>query len=391
MKLFVEGRKNVFEVLQTKIAPEDKTLWFHCASLGEFEQGLPIIEGVKSRFPDYKIVITFYSPSGFEVKKNDPVGDAIVYLPIDTKKNVNEFLRLVHPSMAIFVKYEFWPNYLLELKKKNIPILLVSGLFRKNQVFFKSHGSFMRRALKSFEHFFVQDTNSERLLTSIGFENITVSGDTRFDRVSHQIENDNTLPFAESFVKDSLCVVCGSTWPEDEAVLIPFIQETSQDVKFIFAPHIIDRDTIDAFRSKLGVPSVLFSENKSNATDSRVLIVDAIGYLTRLYSYADVAYIGGAMGNTGLHNILEAATFGVPVIIGNNFEKFPEAKRLQQLAGLFSVSNSDEASTILKKLLTEEKFRRQTGMISGHFVNSKTGATKIIMNYIVRLHGDRLV
>ncbi|NNM19128.1 MAG: 3-deoxy-D-manno-octulosonic acid transferase, partial [Croceitalea sp.] len=380
MKLFVEGRKNVIPELKEKISPNDKTIWFHCASLGEFEQGLPIINSIKEEYNHHKIVITFYSPSGYEVKKNDPVADAIVYLPIDTKKNVREFLEAVHPSLAIFVKYEFWPNYLIELKKLNIPTLLVSGLFRKNQVFFKSHGSFMRRALQTFDHFFVQDANSEKLLANIGFQNVTISGDTRFDRVSHQIENDNSLDFIEQFLGDTLCVVCGSTWPEDEDVIVPFIKESPDNVKFIFAPHIIEEEAIEKLREKLELPSVLFSEKSHTSTsDAKVFIVDTIGFLTKIYSYAQIAYVGGGMGNSGLHNILEAATFGVPIIIGQNFDKFPEAKRLQQLAGLFAVSNSEEFKEIMQKLLSDEKFRNQTGMICGHFVNSNTGATKIIM------------
>jgi 3-deoxy-D-manno-octulosonic-acid transferase len=207
MKLFVNGRKNVFKTLQQKISSTDKTIWFHCASLGEFEQGVPIMEAIKKLKPDHKIVVSFFSPSGFEIKKNTPLADVAVYLPMDTPANAKKFISTVHPSLSFFVKYEFWPNYLFELQKKNIPTLLVSGVFRENQIFFKPYGGFMRRALASFDHFFLQDKNSETLLKSIGFSNTTVSGDTRFDRVSHQIEMDNTLKFAEEFKSDSLCIV----------------------------------------------------------------------------------------------------------------------------------------------------------------------------------------
>src|SRR5690606_2381401 len=214
MELFVNGRKDVFETLQQKISSEDKTIWFHCASLGEFEQGVPIMEEIKKLNPDHKIVVSFFSPSGFEIKKNTKLADAVVYLPMDTPKNAERFVSAVHPSIAFFVKYEFWPNYLFVLKKKKIPSFLISGVFREKQICFKNYGGFMRKVLATFDHFFVQDENSEALLKRIGFKNITVSGDTRFDRVSHQIEMDNTLKFAEEFKGNSLCIVCGSTWPE---------------------------------------------------------------------------------------------------------------------------------------------------------------------------------
>ena len=392
MKLFVSGRKGVFEKLKISIAEEDKTIWFHCASLGEYEQGLPIMEAVKKKFPKHKIVITFFSPSGYEVKKNTPIADVVVYLPLDTKPNAQKFIELLHPSLALFVKYEFWPNYLLELQKQNIPTLLISGLFREGQVFFKSHGGFMRKALRSFNHIFVQDSISEKLLQSINIDNVTVSGDTRFDRVSHQIEQDNSLPFISEFKGNHLCIVCGSTWPEDEAVLLKYINEASEAVKFIVAPHNIDTFKIEQFRKKLRNPSVLYSEKDGeNLNDYSVFVIDTIGLLTKIYSYADIAYVGGAMGKTGLHNILEPATFGIPIVIGNNFENFPEAKRLQQLAGLYSINSETECAAILSKLVSNSSFRDKTGMIAGHFVNSNTGATAITLEYIEKLHRDGLV
>lgn len=383
MKLFVNGRKNVFKTLQQKISSTDKTIWFHCASLGEFEQGVPIMEAIKKLKPDHKIVVSFFSPSGFEIKKNTPLADVAVYLPMDTPVNAKKFISAVHPSLSFFVKYEFWPNYLFELQKKNISTLLVSGVFRESQIFFKPYGGFMRRALASFDHFFLQDKNSEALLKSIGFSNTTVSGDTRFDRVSHQIEMDNTLKFAEDFKENSLCVVCGSTWPEDEAVLLDYINSAPENVKFIIAPHKIEADKIEDFTKKIVKKTVLHSSiDEVNISDYSVLIIDCIGLLSKLYSYADIAYVGGAMGKTGLHNILEPATFGVPIVIGKNFNEFPEAKRLRDLAGLFSISNAAECTEILNKLIQNDSFRNKTGMIAGHFVNKNTGATKKIIDYL---------
>ncbi len=383
MKLFVDGRKEVFEILQQKISPEDKTIWFHCASLGEFEQGVPIMEEIKKLKSDHKIVVSFFSPSGFEIKKNTKLADAVVYLPMDTSSNADKFVSAIHPSIAFFVKYEFWPNYLFELKKKNIPTFLISGVFREKQIFFKSYGGFMRKALTTFKHFFVQDENSEVLLKSFGFKNITVSGDTRFDRVSHQIEMDNSLKFAEDFKGNSLCIVCGSTWPEDEIVLLDYINSSPENVKFIIAPHKIESDKIEIFREKIIKKTLLHSQkDEVNISEYSVMIIDCIGLLTKLYSYADIAYVGGAMGKTGLHNILEPATFGVPIVIGKNYEEFPEAVRLRDLAGLFSVKNAAECTAVISKLISNENFRNKTGMISEHFVNKNTGATSKIMAYL---------
>lgn len=386
MKLFVQGRKDVFKILHQKISTEDKTIWFHCASLGEFEQGVPIIEAIKKLKPDHKIVISFFSPSGFEIKKNTPLADAVVYLPMDTPSNAEKFIEAIHPSIAFFVKYEFWPNYLFELQKKKIPTVLISGVFRENQIFFKSYGGFMRKALSTFDHFFVQDENSQKLLKKIGFENVTLSGDTRFDRVSHQIEMDNTLKFAEEFKGKSLCIVCGSTWPEDEIVLLDYINTAPENVKFIIAPHKIEPDKIENFRNKITKKTLLHSRKDEVAiSEYSVLIIDCIGLLTKLYSYADIAYVGGAMGKTGLHNILEPATFGVPIVIGKNYEDFPEAIRLQDLAGLFSVEDKRECTSIFEKLTNDPNFRNKTGMIAGHFVNKNTGATDIILKFISKI------
>lgn len=383
MKTFVTGRRTVFKILTSNLKESDRTVWFHCASLGEFEQGVPIMEEVKSSYQDYKIVVTFFSPSGYEVKKNDPIADVITYLPLDKPNNVRRFLKIVHPSVAIFIKNEIWPNYLFELNKKRIPVILVSALFRSGQSFFKTSGGLMKRALFSFDHIFVQNEKSKELLSSIDYMNITISGDTRYDRVSKQIEQDNTLDFVEEFKQKSICIVMGSSWPEDEMVFTDYINAAPSNVKFILAPHKIDRSKIDSFRNNLNRESIIYSEMfGKDLKDFQVMIINTIGLLNKIYSYADIAYIGGGMGNSGLHNILEAATFGIPVIIGKNFKKFPEAIQLQHIGGLFSVGTSEECSEIFGKLVNDVDFRNKTGMICGHFISSNTGATKSILEYL---------
>lgn len=385
MKMFVNGRKETFSILRNKITTEDKVIWFHMASLGEFEQGLPIIKVTKKIFPDRKIVVSFFSPSGYENKKNTPVADAVVYLPLDTQKNAKKFLDIIQPELVFFIKYEFWPNYLKELKTRKIPTILISGGFRKDQLFFKPYGKWMKKSLETFDHFFVQNEESKFLLQALGFQNVTVNGDTRFDRVSAQLEQDNRLDFIEEFKQGKLCVVAGSTWPEDEALLENYINKAPAEVKFILAPHQIKQEQIQNFRKKLKKEVVLFSEmNGKDLRNYQVLIVDTIGLLTKIYNYSDIAYVGGAAGNTGLHNILEPATFGVPIIIGKNFEKFPEAKQLQRLAGLFSVETKEELEELMVKLVENENFRKKTGMITGHFISNNTGATQIVEQFLFK-------
>lgn len=387
IQTFVRGRKDVFQILQKKIRDSDQTIWFHCASLGEFEQGVPVIEKLRELYPDYKIVISFFSPSGYENKKNTPLADVVVYLPLDTASNAGKFIDAVHPTLAFFVKYEFWPNYLFELQKQKIPTYLISGVFRENQAFFKSYGSFMRKALLAFNHFFLQEETSKNLLNSIGFENVTVSGDTRFDRVSNQLKMNNHLDFAEIFIGNSLCIVFGSTWPEDEDIILDFIHKTDENVKFIIAPHEIEPEKVDSLIQKLQRKTIRHSDiQDKDLTDYDVLVIDCIGLLGRLYSYANIAYVGGAAGKTGLHNILEPATFGIPIVIGKNFDNFPEAITLKKLGGLFSVSTSEEHSEIMTRLISNDTFRNTTGQIVQQFVSENTGATKTIVEFIKKKH-----
>ena len=381
IKLFVEGRRQTFSKIET--LKKEHTIWIHAASLGEFEQARPIIEELKKTHSTYKILVTFFSPSGYEIQKNYKLADVICYLPLDTKANAKKFLEIINPKISIFVKYEFWPNFLNELHKREIPTLLISGIFRKNQVFFKSYGGFMRNALKAFHHFFVQDERSKELLESINFNNVTIAGDTRFDRVSKILEQDNSLDFINQFVNNQYTIVAGSTWQEDEEFLINYInKETSNHEKFIIAPHTIKSDKIVELKKSIDKKTVLYSEKEGkNLKDYQVFIIDTIGILTKIYSVADVAYVGGGL-KTGLHNILEPATFGIPVVIGNKYDKFKEATDLVHLSGVFSISNQKEFSNIFIRLKEDDSFRKSTGEINKKYIQENLGATTKIMNYL---------
>jgi len=385
IKLFIDGRKPVFEILQTKINPNDKTIWFHAASLGEYEQGLPVIEKIKEKFPNHKIVITFFSPSGYEVRKNNAVTDVTVYLPLDTRKNAEQFLSLVHPEMAFFIKYEYWPNYLNEMQKLNVPTYLISGIFRKNQLFFKWYGGFYRKALDTFTHFFVQNESSKKLLLELGKTNVSVSGDTRFDRVASILEKDNSLDFIETFKNNTLTIVVGSSWPKDENLLVEYINQTTKKVKFIIAPHNIKSEQIQELKNSITKKTVLFSEKSTkNLADFDVFLIDTIGILTKIYSYADIAYVGGGFGNPGVHNILEPATFGVPIVIGPNFSHFAEAIALVNMEGCISISDKKGLFDAFSNLIANDDIRHEKGHICSTFVQMNKGATTIILKSILK-------
>ena len=383
IKLFVEGRKTVFATLSSKISVTDKTIWFHAASLGEYEQGLPVMEKIKEKFPNHKIIVTFFSPSGYEVRKNNTVADVTVYLPLDTKSNAQQFLKLTHPEMAFFIKYEYWPNYLNELQKQNVKTYLISGIFREKQSFFKWYGGFYRNALKSFHYFFVQNESSKKLLQSIGFNHVKVSGDTRFDRVVAILERNNSLDFIEQFKNDTTTIVIGSSWPKDEELLIQYINQ-SQGVKFIIAPHNIKAEQIQQLKQSITKKTVLFSEKENqNLAEFDVFIIDTIGILTKIYSYADIAYVGGGFGNPGVHNLLEPATFGVPIVIGPNYTHFAEATALVNLNGCLSITNQSELKQAFDVLLQNEDERLEKGHICATFVQMNKGATDLILNHIL--------
>jgi 3-deoxy-D-manno-octulosonic-acid transferase len=389
IKLFVDGRKTVFTTLASKINKEDRTIWLHAASLGEYEQGLPVMEAIKGKYPNHKIVLTFFSPSGYEVRKNNTVADVTVYLPLDTKSNAKKFISLVHPEKVFFIKYEYWPNYLNTLRNNKIPTYLISGIFRKKQPFFKWYGGFYRNALQSFNHFFVQNNTSKELLQSIGFQNTTVSGDSRFDRVATILNKNNELAFIDEFCKNSshdfkmTTVVIGSSWPKDEELLVNYINRTSHRLKFIIAPHNIKPDQIANLKSEIAKKTVLFSEMEGkNLSDYDVFIIDTIGILTKIYSYADIAYVGGGFGNPGVHNILEPATFGVPIVIGPNYSHFAEATALVNQEGCISITNQKEMNNALDLLVQNPDERHEKGHICSTFVQMNKGATEKILNLI---------
>ena len=384
IKLFVDGRKRTFENIASVIAENDKVIWFHCASLGEFEQGRPILESLKEQYPIHKIVLTFFSPSGYEIRKNYKLADIVCYLPLDTKLNARKFLDCTHPELVFFVKYEFWPNILNELKRRSIKTFLVSGIFRENQVFFKWYGGWIRKALNAFEHFFVQDENSKILLHSISFKNVTVSGDTRFDRVYEITKQDNQLSFIEEFKNNRYTLVAGSTWKEDEELLVDYINNNaSENEKFIIAPHNIKKEDIQKLKSSFNKRVVLFSEKDQKELQKyQVFIIDTVGILSKIYSYATVAYVGGGFTKSGVHNTLEPATFGIPIVIGPNYSKFNEVIDLVKIEACFSIDKSKKLSVLLEKLFQLKKFRNRAGENALKYVIDKTGATTKILYYL---------
>lgn len=383
IKLFVNGRKETFTKLNN-IHKTDKVIWFHAASLGEFEQGRPIIEKLKEQYKNHKIVITFFSPSGYEIRKNYALADVICYLPLDTKSNVKKFIDKIHPDIAIIIKYEFWPNLLSELKKQQINTILISGIFRKKQSFFKWYGAFMRNKLNAFNHFYVQNEASKKLLSSIGFENATIAGDTRFDRVYDILKQDNNLSFISEFKDNTYTVIAGSTWKEDEKLLVNYINNhASVNEKFIIAPHNINEKQVKELQKSINKKTILYSEKElGDLSEHQVFIIDTIGLLTKIYSYADVAYVGGGLA-TGLHNILEPATFGVPIVFGGNkYKKFQEATDLLALRGVITVANIEDFSSTFTTLKNSSDLRVKLGSTNQKYISDNTGATKTIMQYL---------
>lgn len=384
-KLWVNGRKDIFQKLsqwKDTLPAGDKIIWMHCASLGEFEQGRPVAESIKDKYPRHKLIITFFSPSGYEIRKDYPGADAVFYLPADSKKNAEKFISIIHPSLVIWVKYEYWYHYLTTLKNRNIPVLLVSSIFRTNQPFFKWYGGIWKKMLQSFAQIFVQDEQSPALLKMIGIaENVTVAGDTRFDRVIAIANNNASLPEKISrFTQGFKVVVAGSTWEEDEEEIVHYARMHPQ-LKFIIAPHEIDDERLKDM-GKLFPRSVLYSQLNPDDTAAQVVIIDNIGMLSLLYRLADVAYIGGGFNESGIHNILEAAVYGLPVIFGPEYEKFREATDLVDRGGAFSIENALQLETLLDKLLADEKLKAETALITKEYVYEKQGATAAVMKYI---------
>lgn len=390
-KLWVRGRKNLFDELAERMAGDARLVaWFHCASLGEFEQGRPLMEKFRSQNPNYKIVLTFFSPSGYEVRKNYAGADVVCYLPLDTPGNAKRFLELVIPSIAFFVKYEFWLNMLRELRQWGVPHFLVSAIFREDQIFFKSHGKIFREALKGYTYIFTQEKRSLELLNSIGVSQAEMAGDTRFDRVAEIAAAAKEIPVAKAFTGESKkVIVAGSTWPADEEVLFPALKEhLANGWKLLIAPHELGEAHLSAIENNLkaiGIAAVVrFSKaDETNVSSAIVLLIDNIGMLSSLYRYGRVAYIGGGFGKS-IHNVLEAAVYGMPVIFGPRFEKFNEAKGLIATGGGFGVMSGDELKQRVNELLGDETKLSEAGRKAGEFVSGNTGATQKILEQVAQ-------
>lgn len=380
-----KGEHRTFRVLREKIDPNAMYIWFHAASLGEFEQGRPIMEAIRREHPGYKILLTFFSPSGYEVRKNYDGADVVVYLPIDTKRNARRFLRLTNPVMAFFIKYEFWSNYLHVLKERHVPTFSVSSIFRPNQIFFRAYGKGYGKVLDCFTHFFVQNEESRDLLKSIGIDCVSVTGDTRFDRVLQIRDAGKSLPIVENFVGGTVedrphVFIAGSSWPPDEDIFIRYFNE-HRDWKLIIAPHVIGDDHMKQILGKLERKTVRYTEaTTENVVGAECLIIDCFGLLSSIYRYADVTYVGGGFG-VGIHNVLEAAVWGKPVIFGPNNKNFQEAQGLLKAGGGFEVTSYDDFVGVMRKL-ADDKALEQSRERAGGFVESLAGATRQIMKEV---------
>lgn len=380
-----KGEHRTFRVLREKIDPNAMYIWFHAASLGEFEQGRPIMEAIRREHPGYKILLTFFSPSGYEVRKNYDGADVVVYLPIDTKRNARRFLRLTNPVMAFFIKYEFWSNYLHMLKERHVPTFSVSSIFRPNQIFFRAYGKGYGKVLDCFTHFFVQNEESRDLLQSIGIDCVSVTGDTRFDRVLQIRDAGKSLPIVENFVGGTAedrphVFIAGSSWPPDEDIFIRYFNEHC-DWKLIIAPHVIGDDHMKQILGKLERKTVRYTEaTTENVVGAECLIIDCFGLLSSIYRYADVTYVGGGFG-VGIHNVLEAAVWGKPVIFGPNNKNFQEAQGLLKAGGGFEITSYDDFVGVMRKL-ADDKALEQSRERAGGFVESLAGATRQIMKEV---------
>lgn len=386
-RLMRAGQAQTAAILREKIDRQAKYIWFHASSLGEFEQGRPMIEQIRKVHPEYKILLTFFSPSGYEVRKNYAGADVVCYLPFDTPGRVEQFLDLANPAMAIFIKYEFWGNYLHALQQRGIPVYIISAIFRREQLFFQWFGRPYRKMLDCFNHLFVQDERSKALLEEYGIRNVTVAGDTRFDRVIDVYHQAKQIPVVERFVKGSdgqqppFVFVAGSSWPEDEAIFIPYF-ERHPEMKLIIAPHEIHEGHLKSIEARLHRPTIRLSQaTEQNVADKDCLIVDSFGLLSSLYRYGQIAYIGGGFG-AGIHNTLEAAVYGMPVLFGPRFQKFKEAKDLIAVGGAFTFDNAPAFASRMDTLLSTPEAWQQSSQAAGHFVQSHGGATTTILQEI---------
>lgn len=380
----VEGRNHTFDILKTANITDQKNLWFHCASLGEYEQGLPVFTAIKNKFPNHNLVLTFFSPSGYEIRKSNPITSIVCYLPLDTKSNAKAFIDIVKPELSVFVKYDIWPNYINEIHKNNLKVILISALFRSNQIYFKSYGKIMTNTIKKFSHIFTQNQKSIDLLKKINCSSFSISGDTRFDRVSNQLLTNNTLDFIEAFKDQKLCVVFGSSWKEDAELFIDFINKYPH-YKYIIAPHNISKSECGFLSDHISSKTIFYSNyKKSELKTANCFVIDTIGLLSKIYAYADISYVGGGIGNSGLHNILEPAAFGSPIIIGKNYKNFPEAESLIKMKGVYVVKNKSEFESIILKFTDDKRFRDLTSDITKNYIIDNKGATQHIVDVILK-------
>lgn len=381
-KLWIEGRRGQFIKMEQELAGEESIVWVHCASLGEFEQGRPVIEKWKENHPESKILLTFYSPSGYEIRKDYEAVDFVYYLPLDTKKNARKFFELVNPKYSIFIKYEFWYHFLRKAKESGTQLILISAIFRPDQLFFKSYGAWYRKMLSCFDAIFVQDVNSLKLVSRFENLSVNIAGDTRFDRVAEIAKETQAAVIAENFSKGRFTYVLGSTWTKDEDLLIRYINENNSDACFIIAPHEIGKNHIQQLVNRMHRRVALYSmANGDEIKLAKVLILDNIGILSSTYRYGDVAFLGGGFGK-GIHNILEPAVYGMPVVFGPKYRKFREAIELVKEGGAFPVSSFEELKSIFDTLREDKKKLEKTSIATKQFVQRNLGATGVILNYL---------
>lgn len=375
-KEWIDGRKKIFTQIASELQPGEKRIWFHCSSFGEFEQGRPVLQALKKKFPEHKIVLTFFSPSGIKQGKKEPAADYVFYMPLDGASASKKFVELINPHAAFFVKYDYWFGYMQQLHQHNIQFYYVSAIFRKEHYFFKWYGSWFLKQLKKATCFFVQDETSKILLNQNNISQSIVTGDTRFDRVYEFSKKTPQLDWVVNFKDGKKLIIAGSTWAEDETLLADFINAADDNIKMIIVPHEINAEKITALQSKLKVKALLYSTlNNSSKHDYKLLIVDAVGILSKIYQYANVVYIGGGFGK-GIHNILEAVVFGKPVLFGPNYRKFNEAVELTKLGGAFEIGNNTDLTQQLNFLLNNEELCVTINRINIDFVKNKTGATE---------------
>ena len=392
LRLFVKGQKEVFKTLSSELNPTKKTIWMHAASLGEYEQGVPVLEEIRQCYPEHQIVLSFFSPSGYEVRKNTPLADTVVYLPIDSLRNAMQFIKVLKPSLAIFVKYEVWPNYMTALQLAEIPSLLISAVFRPSQIYFKWYGGLMRDSLHKFSHIFVQDSGSLKLIKDSGYEHVSLAGDSRFDRVSRLSKHLESLPkeiqeILTAFTSSKPLFVGGSVWPEDVCVLGAALEKTAHSIKFVLAPHKVDKASVETLLKMLPIKLqnqiVWLSKTKpQQASKASVLVLDSMGILNQIYPLAQMAYIGGGF-KTGLHNTLEAAVYGIPLAIGPKYRKFKEAKDLVALGGIQVINTTENAAHFLELALDKQHIQ-QIKQIQQDYISKEIGACDKIMSYLAK-------